>query len=59
MNSTYETMNERVANGCDPLSGRPMQVVGKIMVCRDGKCRDSEGTEVTVSDRGDWVPVAA
>jgi hypothetical protein len=57
MNQTQKQMRDRAAQGCDPLTGRPMQVVGPITAGLDGKCRDSEGIEVTLSKHGDWVPV--
>lgn len=49
-------MHERIAAGCDPLTGRPFLIVGKVTACDDGTCRDEAGTEVTLSEHGDWVP---
>ena len=54
--ATQEQMQNRVANGQDPLTGRPSQIVGSVSVCADGKIRDSAGTEVRLSDHGDWEP---
>ena len=54
-----QQMENRAANGLDPLSGRPMQVAGPISADSDGKCRDANGTEVTLSSFGDWVPCAS
>ena len=55
--TTQEQMQNRVANGQDPLTGRPMQITGSVSVCSDGKMRDSAGVEVRLSEKGDWVPV--
>ncbi|MFW6024052.1 MAG: hypothetical protein ACOC8P_00355 [Dichotomicrobium sp.] len=58
MNQIQQQMHDRVAAGLDPLSGRPMQVASPVTADPDGKCRDANGTEVTLSEHGDWVEVA-
>lgn len=56
-NDVEMQMRERVEAGCDPLSGRPMQITGAVHRDDDGSCRDEAGVPVTVSEYGDWIPV--
>ena len=55
--NVQQQMQNRSANGLDPLTGRPMQVTGPISAYTDGTCRDATGAIVTLSKYGDWVPV--
>ena len=54
INKNIQSMQERVKNGFDPLSGRLFQVVGSVKMF-NGKCTDDTGKKVTLSEFGDWV----
>lgn len=49
-----ETMHARLAEGLDPLTGRPLVTVGKI-TSTAGRCHDETGRTVTLDDAGRWV----
>ena len=53
--NAYWHMYDRLSKGLDPLTGEPLETVGKIENI-GGKCYDSTGREVTL-DNGRWIYV--
>jgi hypothetical protein len=47
-------LEKRVQDGRDPLSGRPMRIVGTVR-WEGNRLVDDTGREVTLSPFGDWV----
>lgn len=54
MNDSSQIMRNRIAEGLDPLSGRPMETKG-VITHRNGVLSDETGRKVELSAFGDWV----
>jgi hypothetical protein len=54
--TVHAEMKRRIANGLDPITGRPMETVGKI-TWQNGVLMDEAGSKVDLDADSHWIVI--